>query len=502
MYVFKWHLVVLIQLFLLSMIPNVLAVNLPEIPVLPEFPIVNSNGNVFYVAKDQGCDDSHHGSKNHPYKTIQYGVQQLHPGDTLIVISASTPYNEEVWISCAGISSNYITIQGEDGQNIKLVSPSDKKYTYRGFALKNTSSYIYLKNFEISGKYLYGINLRNGCHHIVVENIKLFDNKYGILINGANYINIKDCEVYKSTGGGVKIYQDSGIKTEQIIFRNISSHNNSGTNVDGFNVSMAATDSGRPTNSNDLCHNLYISHCKSFKNGGEGFDLGLVKKAVLINCDAYDNDGQGVKLWGKENWLVGCLSYKNKWAGIDIKPLYDMDIYILNCTIADNEKVQIRNDPRNTMRGVVTELSHVVVHAYNNVVSYKKAHDFLMYFIDISKYGAVKEDNNLLYSPRKKDYAFQLRNIDKTYKISDINNGNWSRNKSFAGINTFVALPGLDENYVPKSKNSAVINRGLDIGLSYDRLGVSRQSGGKIDIGAYEFVGTSNLYSSEVNKME
>ena len=467
-----------------------------NIPSIPEYPVAISNGNTYYVSKDKGMDDIQHGTLTRPFKTIQYGVDQLNAGDKLIVMPAATPYEEQIWIDKSGNSLKYITIKGADGHLIQLTPPPGLKFNYRGFEIRNGSSYLRLLNFEIKNEYLYGVNIRNDCHDIIIENFKISNSRIGIQLTGNRNINISNCEIYNCLTCGIKIYQNSDIKSDNIVIRGTTVHDNKGINIDGFNVGMAATDSGKPADPDDLCHNIYFYNCKAYNNGGEGFDLALAKRAIIINCEAHHNAGQGIKVWGEENWLINSLFYKNGHAGIDIKPLYKMNIYILNCTVADNKIMQIRSERINTMNNIVTELSPALIHSYNNILLYKEPHDYLIYFFDISKNASIIENNNLLFSPRESDIAFIFRKSGTVYKISDIRKENWSNTVNFAGDKIIIEDPNLDENYMPLS-NSTVIDCGATLNLTYDRL--NRERSNSIDIGAYEFVTEDKVISIPKN---
>jgi len=465
-------------------------VNIPDIPIIQNIPSFQSNGNTYHVSKSNGVDNKLSGSFEKPFKTIQYGVNQLIAGDTLIVHEAETPYKEEVWISCAGNASNYIQIKGAEGERVVLSPPTQNAYRCRGFAFKSTSAYIYLSNFEFSGKYLSSVNLRNGCHHVIIENVNLHGGKYGIYLKGGHHIYILDSNIYNNLYRGVYLVP----RSYHVIFKNVNSNDNVD---DGFGGTLAITSDGRPTDPENVCKDIYFNGCSAFKNGNDGFDIGIAKNAIFKNCRSYENLGNGIKVWGAENWIINCLLYNNFYIGISPKPLWDMNIYILNNTIVNNVRMQIRTEKENTMNGVVTKLNFVNLYLYNNIiVGQENNFSKNVLLIDISKNGRIKgENHNLFYSTHDDERAFDLRKTGHVYYLFDIKNGKWEDSEVFAGANTFVANPKLI-NYNLIS-NSPAINNGVYVGINDDIIGTKRPQGNGYDIGAFEYPASHNVKNRE-----
>ena len=105
-------------LFLLLYFSNtdiVLAIPpIPPIPEIPPFPAVIANGKTYHVDIDIGRDNLNDGSSEKPWATLQYGIDRLSAGDTLIVHESVNGYNEFVNISSAGNRNGWITIKGAE----------------------------------------------------------------------------------------------------------------------------------------------------------------------------------------------------------------------------------------------------------------------------------------------------------------------------------------------------------------------------------------------------
>jgi len=121
-------------------------------------------GQTYYVDRNNtnAADDASHGSEAMPWKTIQYGVNQLAAGCTLIVKPGN--YDERITMSKTGTAGNYIVIKGANAVSKSHVDTSlifDRKNPVpgpidsinnaicRGFKIYG-KSYIKIENFEIA----------------------------------------------------------------------------------------------------------------------------------------------------------------------------------------------------------------------------------------------------------------------------------------------------------------------------------------------------------------
>ncbi len=134
------------------------------------------NGNTYHVAVNGDNADS--GSKDSPWRTIQYGVNKLTPGDTLKI--GAGDYNEMVNVAVSGSSGGgYIVITAEE--NRRPVINGNGLLTNSGDVnalLKIVDrSYLKVRGLEITnlkttnGSYFpVGIWISGNSHHITLEN--------------------------------------------------------------------------------------------------------------------------------------------------------------------------------------------------------------------------------------------------------------------------------------------------------------------------------------------
>ncbi|MCK5122529.1 MAG: right-handed parallel beta-helix repeat-containing protein, partial [Candidatus Pacebacteria bacterium] len=441
--------------------------------------------------------------------TIQYGVDQLSAGDTLIVHASATPYKGNVSIVVSGTSANWITIRGADGAKVKVSATLEA--SSRGFNFVSTAQYVYATNFECEG-FLYGIRLNDGNQHIVLDDIELDGNDtggYGLKIggfeatpNGANNCYFRNLDIHNATGYGVHMITG----TQDIVFDNCVAHHNAG---DGF--------AGRSSISSPYyLTNLYFIDCESHSNAGDGFDIGgRYGSDVFKNCISRDNGGiQGVgfKTWGTDVWFVNCLVHDNAYNGMNIKNYWPANVYVLNCNFINNASggSQIVAVISNTEGdGTVNYMDEVDLYLYNNIfmmdgtgAEYKRrAVEFYH-----TNAETKESNNNYFFSPTNAK-AFQFRDnlaTYETYYLSDIGAGNawhtdtghdadsFSRNTASDGLADpgFTNLANDDYTLID---TSLAVDAGTDVGVNYDILGSLRPQGSTFDIGAFEYIPTDTV---------
>lgn len=487
----KWILAAILILF-----HSIAWAGVPPIPEIPKFPLIQSNGNIYHVNKDIG-NDANNGSSVSPWKTIQYGVNRLSAGDTLIIHAGATAYNEEVDISAAGTSNNWITIKGADGETVEIGSQK------RAIDAQATAEYIYLKNLKLTGTTHTGLCLRQGSQHFAVEDIEIDGQNtmaYGSWIGdlndwtGVQHCYFRNVEAHHCTVYGVVLNNgDEDLTFDNCIFRD--------NGVDGI--------AGRanPSESTPVV-DVYVVNCEAYNNGEEGFDLGSNNNSIFKNCIAHNNGMEGFKVWGgiadgDDIWLVNCLAYDNGRTGITIKNISDADVYILNCTLVSNQDNTIIAKMYNSGSGGFN-MGLMHLHLYNSIImpiSGKKGISF-----EHTNAEVKEENNNYFFGPTENTTAIQLRDnqvIYATYFMSDIGAGKAWTAATGKGANSFarttasdnLANPGfvdLNKDNYSLNKSSLAVNAGADVGVTTDITGKQRTIG-HTDIGAYEYQEDANV---------
>lgn len=161
--------------------------------------------NTYYVAHN-GNDSSGDGSFRTPWRTIQYGIKQLYPGDGLFIREGTYKENH-LQFDRSGTYGNYITVAAYPGDDV--VIDGDGK-SGDGFNIQQ--NYIVIRGLEIMNIQMYGVAIPADFHHIwIVDNefhhiglSKTYN--YGNAIGGWGHhlvVSNNHIHSYGNTAGGV-----------------------------------------------------------------------------------------------------------------------------------------------------------------------------------------------------------------------------------------------------------------------------------------------------------
>lgn len=498
LYFLKSRLQLALQVISAFVLLHSVAWALPPIPEIPSFPSIQSNGTTYHVDKNTGNDATGDGSSGSPWATVQHGVNQLSAGNTLIVHAGATAYNEEVDVSVAGSSDNWVTIQGESGQAVEITHSSGI-----GIELMSTAKYIYIENFKVTTNGGRGTRCNSGSEYIAYDNMEFDGTSNGIdgLILGINvtlpgvkYVYVKNVEIHHYNGYGT-LFNKPG---EKFYFYNCVAHHNGD---DGF--------AGRSNRCvSHFLTDIYFTDCYSHDNAGEGWDIGAkYGQNILENCISSNNNTFGFKVWGNSTWFVNCLSYGNENGDMSLKSLwttpgYDVsNVYILNCTFHGQHASHSGNiiGEKQNNSGASCGIEQMVdteLYLYNNI--FWATNRAILFWH--TNYSVAEADHNYFFAAGNivsYQYRQNYSTVLKTYYISDMNNNVFSNAKgleanSFARYISLHKLtnPGFTDystaDYSLESASLAV-DAGVDNGNDYDIENQPRPLGDRQDVGAYEY---------------
>ena len=135
------------------------------IMLLPAFLFAES----YYVSTTGNNGNS--GSESQPWRSIQYALDHVNPGDTVNVKSGV--YNELVTFNQSGSAGSYITLQNAEGES-PIIDGSGLDADMPGLIKLIDKNYIIIKGFELrnlnSGNWAAGVWCRGTSHHIEIRN--------------------------------------------------------------------------------------------------------------------------------------------------------------------------------------------------------------------------------------------------------------------------------------------------------------------------------------------
>lgn len=205
-----------------------------------------------YYVSPAGADNNS-GSPENPFKTIQKGINQLKPGDTLFVRQGT--YVETLNAGNSGTSVLPITIMAYPGE-VPVIDGEDKLPSANwGDLVLITGNHVHISGFEVKNSNINGIRLGGGGVMLEGEHTKASKMnvhhiwEHGIIAKG-NYSMVEDCIVWQcaysnsiNPGNPAAGYWSTGISaarspvdgiTRNAILRGNISYNNWGEGISSF----------------------------------------------------------------------------------------------------------------------------------------------------------------------------------------------------------------------------------------------------------------------------
>jgi hypothetical protein len=376
----------------------------------------------FYVDKDHAAsNDSNSGTEFLPWKTIQYGVRQLNPGDILYVKKSILPYYEPyrrssatspnglnaggITVDVSGTLSNPIIIAGFPGErpvidqkrgvtlfDHVLYQPDSSNKPLSGFFIMRGSHYITIKGFEITNTVSSGIFFdpaggTEGNDGIIIEN-NLIHNIYGKHpLTGNTVDNV----------GGIRLdYANNCIVRNNVIH---DIYRNDGTNpytsqpfnlhsgIHGYKQSGCLIE-------NNLVYN--VSRCVYQKTPDlDGGDLNEVKRNEFFNCElaAYYAGVQGTGSAPGFNLKFYENIVYNSGGGV---------ITLHNETSSQSNGVFVHNNTFHNVNNPVSITGNTGVEVYNNIFSGSNELEFATGYAPLQSNSLAFYDNNLYFNSANK----------------------------------------------------------------------------------------------------
>ncbi|MFA5174935.1 MAG: choice-of-anchor Q domain-containing protein [Patescibacteria group bacterium] len=440
--------------------------------------------NIFFVSPNG--DNSNSGTRQKPWATPGFASRQLKAGDTLIILSGRyelSAYDDDIIIPPSGASGAWITIKGEDLNNMPVLAGKNNLLTAIDLSNKN---YIDIENLEITSDngalFRDGVEAVNGpANHIVLKNLYIHHlDEFGVNIGDVNDLKITDSKFFYCGFGGVggPAGQSGGwrnvtIKNTQFSYSGHYYQGGNGLNrpydrPDGFGIEI----SDGP---------ITLENVKSEHNYGDGLDSKAahttISKAIVAN-----NSCDGVKLWGHDSKVENTLIYgtgdgvggDSPWAGIVIDQIEypNANFEITNVTLHDNPSrvgysIYAQYPPSN---------AKINLKIKNSIFANSQG---VAYFGDTVNLTA---ENNIFYRPGEDAQVYSNGRDYTSGDLNELGEGNFFQDPKF-----IRSAWGSLGDYNLKS-DSPAIDKGESVGSpSVDLDGKARPRGAGTDIGAYEY---------------
>ncbi len=409
-----------------------------------------AGGKKYYSVAPWG-NDNNSGGMDDPWHTLQYSVNRLGPGDTLLIRGGT--YREYVTMKQSGTPGDPIVIRVFQGEEA-VIDGDGVEWKY-GFNLEPGVSYVNLsglkvKNFAACGLALWGEN-----KEVRLSDLQVCNCGTGLRVISATGLVVEGCGFYNNNAG---LVISPGPVVQARIERTCSVGSESPGMPDGFIL-----DSGT---------DIVIEKCRAESNAGNGFNC-QTSKTVIVSSVAKANGAYGIKCGG-EYELVNCIMDSNGLAGVYLNRSGRYELYnnlVVKCGYkGDYGLVAACEASPSTLR----------VTMVNNIFAYNYGGVYLS--------GAAvleKEDHNIFWS--REDAEISTSNY--SYSRGEINGLVWFK-ETGRGEHSFCRDPMFvdpDSHDYRLAKNSPAIDRGLGEGApSEDVNGSTRPRGKGYDIGPYE----------------
>ena len=409
-----------------------------------------ADGEKYYSVAPWG-DDNNSGGIDDPWHTLQYSVNRLGPGDTLLVRGGT--YREYVTMKQSGTTGNPIVVRVFQGEEAEI-NGEGVGWKY-GFNLESGVSCVTLAGLKVKNFAAYGLALWGDNREIRLTGLEACSCGTGLRIISATDLVVEGCGFYNNNTGLV-ISPGPAVKAR---IEGTRANGSEGPGIpDGF-----VLDSG---------NDIVIEKCRAEFNAGNGFNC-KTSDTVISSSVSRANGAYGIKCSG-EYELANCIMDSNGLAGVY---LHNGGRYVLYNNLV--VKCGFRGDFGLT---AICEAnpSTLRVAMVNNILAYNYGGVFLS--------GAAvleKEDHNIFWS--REDAEIATSNY--SYGRSQINGLEWFK-ETGRGEHSFCRDPLFvdSENHDYRlAKNSPAIDRGFGEGApAKDIDGGIRPQGKGCDIGPYE----------------
>lgn len=433
--------------------------------------------NVYYVSP--AGDDANPGSFDQPWRTVQHAVDNVGPGDTIWVRGGV--YNEGVDIETYGLPGLPITLMGYPGEEAILdgnglerrdgVDMDGADYwtlqdlVIRDYSLEGERGFGF-----VSWYHSQGITLRDLTFSLVGTPIKFQQ--------GGEDVLIEDVHGYDYDTAGFDCGPDGpcrGFTLRRVMM--IGPGVGSDPSADGFAVEQGIA--------------ILLEDCIAEGHAGDGFDL-MSDRTTLRRVISRGNHGDNIRLGGSDSSLINSLSYDS---GLINLVLTEGGSYtVINNTIANRT-----SDGYLAMLGGYQTSVPTTLGLYNNIF-YNDNPAMSGATVYYPEGVILTADHNLYDNPYGEDGVICADFAGRCFSSSEVNDGTWYA-ETGNGQHSLYGDP-LFVNAASHNYHLAAYSPALDAGTSegapsVDLDGISRPQGEGYDIGAYEYLLTYVVNTSD-----
>lgn len=311
-----------------------------------------SNGKTYYVSP-QGKDNND-GSLGRPYKTIQKGLDEIKPGDTLEIRGGVYHETTDVY-NKHGSSNAWFTVKNYKNEEVTMTG--DYKVNWGGKIAPdaitlNNSSYWKIQGIKMTQYTGAGVYITNNSSFIEMSDLVIWDLDYpiyrpygtsGIDGESSSYCSVKNCKIY-NIGLKVDRPKDHGIYIGYGAY-NWTFENNDIHDTAGAAIQLYGSPNGG-SNCTIINNRLYNNHAYGIAIGSNATN-NIINNNVLYGnnwCDVYMLE-ESTNNWFKNNlFLTGYSNYNVQLTdATSVDNSFDFNTYYKNNGYVVNRYDQILN---------------------------------------------------------------------------------------------------------------------------------------------------------------
>ncbi|MBN1954168.1 MAG: right-handed parallel beta-helix repeat-containing protein [Anaerolineae bacterium] len=275
---------------------------LPPTAAAPTWPAAAPPGETvaqtYYVATD-GEDVIPGGTSEQPWRTIQFAVENVAPGDTIRVRSGTY---DGCRIENSGTAGAWITLRADDGSQVVVDAPGPQNTHGSNVEIETWEgdgvvAYWIVEGLEVAGAPSWGVDVRGSdaahSHHIVIRRNTVHDcglatGRTGIFTAFVDDATIEQNESHHNGEHGVYC-SNSG---DRPVIRDNVLHHNVGC---GVHMNGDASMDGDGVISGGLVERNVIYENGS--GGGSAINMDGVTDTIVRNNLLYDNHAGGIAIF-------------------------------------------------------------------------------------------------------------------------------------------------------------------------------------------------------------
>lgn len=318
--------------------PSVIPATSPA--ATPVFPatLPASNGKSYYVSPDG--NDGQAGSLEHPWRTIQYAVDNLSPGDTVYIRAGV--YRERVVLNRSGSSAGMLTVSAFPGEAATLDGQGIDLWNWGGIIELSGQHDVRITGLRIVNSSYAGV-FAEGGYNLVVDHLYTYNTaSSGIAFFGAHDVLVDSNEVvWAGTGGQQEYITLTDTQNFEVRYNHVHDFNPNTGGKEGIDA--------KDGSANGVIHHNHVHNLDRVGIYVDAYSKHSYNIQVYAN-QVHDINADGFSIAGEAGGLLenisffNNISYHNMNHGFSISNCCEdlavnhpmQNILIINNTFADN----------------------------------------------------------------------------------------------------------------------------------------------------------------------